>query len=96
MELEPVKIGLWDQYGGSMPSGWTRWILEQHEFEYERVFARELDAGGLDLVTDNVRTADEDNPKGYFEYERVKVLALRRGDVPPIASPTGRDFSHRL
>jgi len=34
-----------------------------------------LDAGGLDLVTDEVREADEDNPKGYFEDERVKDLA---------------------
>ena len=41
------RIGLWDQYGGSMPSGWTRWILEQFEFPYSRVFAQELDAGNL-------------------------------------------------
>jgi hypothetical protein len=34
-----------------------------------------LDAGGLDLVTDEVRAADEDNPKGYFEDQRVKDLA---------------------
>ncbi len=34
-----------------------------------------LEAGGLSLVVDNVRTADEDNPKGYFEDERVKGLA---------------------
>lgn len=34
-----------------------------------------LDAGGLELVTDNERTADVDNPKGYFEDERVKNLA---------------------
>ena len=33
-----------------------------------------LTAAGLEIVTDNVRTADEDNPKGYFEYERVKEL----------------------
>jgi hypothetical protein len=41
------RIGLWDQYGGSMPSGWTRWILEQFEFPFERVFAPALDAGNL-------------------------------------------------
>ena len=41
------RIGLWDQYGGSMPAGWTRWILEQFEFPFSRVFAQELDAGGL-------------------------------------------------
>lgn len=34
-----------------------------------------LDAGGVELITDNERTADVDNPKGYFEDERVKNLA---------------------
>lgn len=34
-----------------------------------------LAAGGLDVVTDNERTADEDNPRGYLEDERVKNLA---------------------
>jgi hypothetical protein len=33
-----------------------------------------LDATGLPIMTDHERTADEDNPKGYFEYERVKNL----------------------
>ena len=31
-----------------------------------------LEAGGLKPVTDNFRTADEDNPKGYYEFENVK------------------------
>jgi len=34
-----------------------------------------LDAGGLPVMTDGLRTADEDNPRGYFEVERVKGLA---------------------
>ena len=33
-----------------------------------------LDAGGMPLVTDAIREADEDNPKGYYEDERVKDL----------------------
>ena len=33
-----------------------------------------LGAGGLPLVTDERRVADADNPKGYFELERVKRL----------------------
>ncbi len=33
-----------------------------------------LDAAGLSVVTDNEREADIDNPKGYFEDERVKDL----------------------
>ena len=33
-----------------------------------------LEAGGLQALTDNIRAADEDNPKGYFEFERVKQI----------------------
>ncbi len=33
-----------------------------------------LEAGGLSLATDGIRRADEDNPKGYYELERVKDL----------------------
>jgi hypothetical protein len=33
-----------------------------------------LEAGGLRVVTDGLRSADEDNPKGYYEDERVKDL----------------------
>src|SRR5258706_12778042 len=33
-----------------------------------------LTAGGLELLTDNIRAADGDNPKGYFEFERVKQI----------------------
>jgi hypothetical protein len=52
MKLKPVRIGLWDQYGGSMPSGWTRWLFEQYEFPFEVVFPGTLDAGDLNAKYD--------------------------------------------
>jgi hypothetical protein len=33
-----------------------------------------LESGGLEIMTDQVRQADDDNPKGYYEFERVKRL----------------------
>ena len=39
-----------------------------------------LEAGGISLLTDPIRRADEDNPRGYYEYEPVK--ALRREGNP--------------
>jgi hypothetical protein len=33
-----------------------------------------LEAGGLESLSDGIREADEDNPKGYYELERVKDL----------------------
>jgi hypothetical protein len=41
-----------------------------------------LAAGGLRAFTDEARSADESNPRGYFEHERVKALARDRAWVP--------------
>lgn len=46
-EIKPARIGLYDYYGGSMPSGWTRWIMEQFHFDYAQVFPMEIDGGNL-------------------------------------------------
>lgn len=45
--LRPARIGLWDRYGGSISSGWIRWLLEQFEFPFEVVYPPSLDAGNL-------------------------------------------------
>ena len=52
LKLRPVRIGLWDRYGGSMDSGWTRWLFEQFKFPFEVVFAQALDAGNLNAKFD--------------------------------------------
>jgi hypothetical protein len=60
-----------------------------------------LDAAGLEIMTDEERTADEDNPKGYYEYERVKDLendpdtswvSLARGKVLKVISHLLKDL----
>jgi len=48
--LEPIqaaRIGVWDQYGGSIPSGWIRWMMEQYHFPFRLVYPQELDGGDL-------------------------------------------------
>ena len=32
-----------------------------------------LSAGGMEVLTDQIREADQDNLKGYFEYEAIKA-----------------------
>jgi len=39
-----------------------------------------LASAGLEILTDNLRIADENNPKGYYEYERVKQLKVGEFD----------------
>jgi hypothetical protein len=67
-KLRPIRVALWDRYGGSMPSGWTRWIFEQFDFPFEVVYPQTLDAGDLRgrfdaivLVTGAVPAADTDD-----------------------------------
>ena len=47
-----------------------------------------LDAGGIPPLTDHIRTADQDNPKGYYEYERAKKLL--EGDTKWIPEAEGK------
>jgi hypothetical protein len=46
-QLRLPRLGLYDQYGGLITSGWTRYVLEQFEFPYEVVYPATLDAGSL-------------------------------------------------
>jgi hypothetical protein len=64
-----------------------------------------LAAGGMAILTDGERLADTDNPRGYYEWERIKLLprepgciAEAEGKVVKVISqllfalPTGRDY----
>lgn len=52
IKIKPVKVGLWDRYGGSMPSGWTRMVLERFDFPFKVVYPPQLDRGGLKEMFD--------------------------------------------
>jgi len=47
-----------------------------------------IEAGGIPVLTDGLRRADEDNPRGYYEFERVKQLP--RGDVQWVPEARGK------
>lgn len=47
-----------------------------------------LEAGGLPVLSDFERTADDDNPEGYYEFERVK--ALDKGDTAWVREAEGK------
>lgn len=78
LKLRNVRVGLWDRYGGSMSSGWVRWMFE-HEFpfpNFEVVYPPQLDAGNLRAKYD-VLIFMEGIPAPGGEQER------RREGPPP-------------
>jgi hypothetical protein len=53
-KVAPLRIALWDTYGGSMPSGWVRLLMEQYHYPFTVVFPQEIDAGDLNKKYDAI------------------------------------------
>jgi len=87
LKLHPVRIGLWDRYGGSIASGWTQLVLEQFEFPYTLVYAPTLDAGGLADKFDVLILVDDALDGGQGGVRPEQVPPEYRGQV---GGPTGR------
>ena len=56
--VTPLRVALVDRYGGSMPAGWTRLLLENFEYPFKVVYPSEIDAGNLRAKYDVVVLTD--------------------------------------
>ncbi len=86
-ELKPVRIGLWDRYGGSMPSGWTRWLLEQFEFSFEVVYPKTLNEGNLNKNYDLLIFVDGAIPPLKTANSSQSQYPERASNVKPESIP---------
>ncbi|MDR2120485.1 MAG: hypothetical protein LBP64_06390 [Tannerella sp.] len=81
LKLRPVRVALWDRYGGSMDSGWIRWMFEQaFPFPFDVVYAPDLDAGNLKKKYDVLILTDGAVPQGGGQGAFRNAPA--RTDVP--------------
>ena len=87
IRLRKLRVALADQYGGSMPSGWTRWLLEQFEFPFEVVFPKAIDAGDLASRYDVIIFPSGVGPPGPSEGGRGAAggsgQSAASGSIPP-------------
>lgn len=78
-KVRPLRVALWDTYGGSMPSGWVRWILEQYHFPFHVVFAKEIDGADLrskyDVIIFVTRAISAPSPRDSV----MNAMAASRG-----------------
>jgi len=91
--LKPLRIGLWDRYGGSMPSGWTRWVLERFEFPFRVVFPPELDRGNLREKFDVLLFVDGAMPAYTRGSGAATNAPATSGDAPADTSADVREES---
>lgn len=85
-KVSPARIALYDHYGGSMPSGWTRWLLEQFDFPFTVIYPQQLDAGNLNKQFDVILFIDAPVPS------LDRALRLRQ----PSAKATPAEYKNML
>jgi hypothetical protein len=51
-------VALYNQWGGNMDEGWTRWVLEQYEFPYKTLRDKDIRAGNLRATFDVILLPD--------------------------------------
>ena len=82
LALKPVRIGIVGQYGGVIPEGWTKWILEKFEFPYTEIFPQELDAGNLNAKYDVLLFADGTVPGDGGVYRSRTPFMPKPDEIP--------------
>jgi hypothetical protein len=91
-KLQPKRIALWDQYGGSMPSGHNRWLFEQFEFPYTVVYPQTLDQGNLsskfDVIVFQGGAIPELNPRPNQGRGGFRGREVDPNSVPAEFRPT--------
>ncbi len=79
-KIAPSRVALYDQYGGSMTSGWTRWIMEQFHYSFQVIYPEDIDKGKLNSKFDVILFTDGTVPAmGKKEFQRKMPEAK---DIP--------------
>jgi hypothetical protein len=76
------RIGLYSPFtGGNIDEGWTRWVLEQHEFDVTTIHNAEVRRGGLRQDFDVIILADQ-NPREIVDgYTADSIRPEYRGGI---------------
>jgi hypothetical protein len=76
LKLKMPRIALWDRYGGSMESGWTRWIMEKFGIPFTVVYPNEINSGDLNAKYDAVVLVDGAVPANPRESAPVNAEGI--------------------
>ena len=85
VQLKSPRIGIYVSYEPSMDEGWTRWLLEQYEFPFQRLHDADLRAGGLNDKYDVIILPDQNvnaMVNGHPRRDAAPAAAARFGGGP--------------
>jgi len=88
-KITTARIAIWDTYGGSMPSGWLRLIMEQYHFAVDVIYAKDIDTGKLKTKYDVIVFVGGAIPS-------LTATTGRGGFVEPKADSIPEEYRNRL
>lgn len=47
VRINSARVAIWDQYGGTMPSGWMRYLMERFNYAAQVIYAKDIDSSNL-------------------------------------------------
>ena len=65
-KLKPLRIALYNPWGGNMDEGWSKWIFEQYEFPFSEIRNNDIRTGELSKKFDVIIFSDQ-TPKSIME-----------------------------
>ena len=85
-KMTAARIALWDIYGGSIPSGWMRYMMEQYHFTFDRIYAKEIDTADLRSKYDVI----------VFPTGAIPAIGSTRGRLQPKPASIPEEYRHTL
>jgi hypothetical protein len=82
VRIKPGRIALFDKYGGSMHSGWVRWMMEQYHFPYQLVYPQDIDKGDLRSKFDVILFISDGIPAFANNAEPKRNPELKSETIP--------------
>lgn len=76
LEIRAPRLGLYQSWVAVEDEGWTRFILDEHEFSYRSLHDADIKAGRLASQYDTIIIPDHYSPE-------LLLNGYRKGDMPP-------------
>jgi hypothetical protein len=81
-KLSPLRVAIWDMYGGSISAGWLKWIMEQHDFSFSTIYPKEINAGDLKKKYDVIIFVSGAIPLLTASGQPAPRDTTKPGDIP--------------
>ena len=94
LPIDAPRLAVYEPWGGNMDAGWTRWVLDQHEFAYTRVRGTDIRAGDLRDRFDVVVFADMTSAEITRGLQGRDIRPEYRGGIGAVGIRHLSDFVH--